>query len=81
MFVHCDICVTDFSIASGGSHEVKHHVERKRHVKRACEAVGQSSITDLFQRDRDGVGDKTTAAEIYFATFIAEHNLRAISYC
>lgn len=74
-FVHCDICGTDFSIASGGFHKVKRHVEGKRHVERAREAVGQSSITDLFQRDRDSVGDKTTAAEIYFATFIAEHNL------
>ena len=74
-FVHCDICGTDFSIASGGSHEVKRHVEGRRHVERAREAVAQSSITDLFQRDRDSVGDKTTAAEIYFATFIAEHNL------
>ena len=51
-FVHCDICGTDFSIASGGSHKVKRHVEGKRHVERAREAVGQSSITDSFQRDR-----------------------------
>ena len=29
----------------------------------------------MFQRNRDSVGDKTTTAEIYFATFIAEHNL------
>ena len=50
-------------------------MEGKRHVERAREAVGHSSITDLFQRNRDSVGDKTTTAEIYFASFIAEHNL------
>lgn len=50
-------------------------MEGKRHVERAREAVGHSSLTDLFQRNRDSVGDKTTTAEIYFATFIAEHNL------
>lgn len=67
--------IFDFSVASGRSHEIKRHVEGRRHVERAREAVGQSSITDLFRRDRDSVGDKTTAAGIYYATFIAEQNL------
>ena len=32
-YVHCDICGTDFSIAGGGSHEVKRHVEGRRHIE------------------------------------------------
>ncbi len=29
----------------------------------------------MFQKDVDSVRDKTTAAEVYFVSFIAEHNL------
>ena len=30
-YAHCDICQTDFSVASGGFNEVKRHVENKKH--------------------------------------------------
>ena len=33
-FVHCNLCGNDFSIASGGVHEVKRHVATKRHTER-----------------------------------------------
>ena len=34
-FVHCNLCGNDFSIASGGVHEVKRHVATKRHTELA----------------------------------------------
>ena len=74
-YAHCNLCGTDFSVASGGFNEVKRHVEGRRHTERAQQTAGQSSITTMFQRDFDSLQDKTTAAEIYFATFIAEHKL------
>ena len=32
-FAHCNICSTDFSVASGGVHEIKRHVGRKKHCE------------------------------------------------
>ena len=34
-FVPCNLCGNDFSIASGGVHEVKRHVATKRHTELA----------------------------------------------
>ena len=34
-FVHCNFCGNDFSIASGGLHEVKQHVATERHTELA----------------------------------------------
>ena len=71
-YVHCSVCGTDFSVASGGVHEVKRHVESKKHCELACRMTSQSTLTDAFQKD--SLSDHVTA-EVYFATFIAEHNL------
>ena len=35
--------------------------------------TSQSTLTDAFQND--SLSDQVTQAEVYFATFIAEHNL------
>ena len=74
-FVHCNICCTDFSIASGGVHEVKRHIGNKRHIELARQSVGQTTITATFRKSSASLADQVTAAEIYFSTFIAEHNL------
>ncbi len=79
-FVHCCICGTDFSVASGGVNEVKRHAQGKRHTERAQQTSSQASIATMFQKDVDSVRHKTTAAEVYFASFIAEHNLHCISF-
>ena len=34
-FIHCNLCGNDFSIVSGGVHEVKRHVATKRHTELA----------------------------------------------
>ena len=54
-------------------------MEGRRHIERARETASHSTITSLFQNDRDTISDKITAAEIYFATFVAEHNLPFLS--
>ena len=73
-FVHCNICCTDFSIASGGVHEVKRHMGTKKHVELAKQSAGQTTIAATFRKGTS-VADQVTAAEIYFSMFIAEHNL------
>ena len=72
-YVHCSVCGTDFSVASGCVHEVKRHVESKKHCELARRMTSQSTLTDAFQKD--SLSDQVTQAEVYFATFIAEHNV------
>ena len=40
--VHCNLCGNDFSIASGGVHEVKRHVATKRHTEQAQSSLERS---------------------------------------
>ena len=72
-FVHCNICGTEFSVASGGAHVVKRHVEGKKHSELARGMASQSTITASFRKGSPD--DQVTTAEVYFATFIAEHNM------
>ena len=67
---------TDFSIASGGVHEVKWHMGTKKHIDLAKHSVGQKKITAATFR-KDMLADQVTAVEIYISMFIAEHNLAA----
>ena len=30
-FVHCKVCLCDFSVCSGGFNDVKRHIESKKH--------------------------------------------------
>ena len=30
-YAHCKTCVVDFSVAGGGLHEVKRHIQTKKH--------------------------------------------------
>ena len=43
-YAYCNICRTDFSVASGGIHEVKRHVESKKHQELAAGMAGQSTL-------------------------------------
>ena len=59
-----------------GVHEIKRHMGTKKHSEAAKHALStsQTRITAAtFQRGT--VDDMVTAAEIYFTTFIAEHNI------
>ena len=73
-YVYCNICCTDFSVASGGVHEVKRHMSSKKHGELAKQSAGQTKITASAFR-KDVLADQVTAAEIFFSTFVAEHNL------
>ena len=64
-FIHCKICTVDFSVAGGGVHEVKRHMETKKHKDNA---KGMIQTKNTLQND-------ITTAELYFTTFIVEHNL------
>ena len=50
-YIHCSVCDNDFSVTSGGVHDVKHHVERKKHFELARGMTSQSTLTDAFQKD------------------------------
>ena len=73
-YVYCNICCKDFSIASGGLHEVKQHMGSKKHGELAKQSASQTKITAATFR-KDVLADQVTAAEIFFSTFVAEHNL------
>ena len=75
-FAHCIICSIDLSIASGGVSEIKRHIVTKRHSELAkhFESASQTRITALSLW-KDTLADQVTAAEIYFSTFLVEHNI------
>ena len=49
-YVHCNICGSDFSVASGGIHEVKRHAESKKHSELACGMTSQSTLAATFEK-------------------------------
>lgn len=75
-FAHCMVCSIDLSIASGGVHELKRHIATKRHsdLAKHFESASQTRITAVSLR-KDTLADQVTAAEIYFSTFLVEHNI------
>ena len=64
-YVYCNICCKDFSIASGGLHEVKRHMGSKKHGELAKQSASQTKITAATFR-KDVLADQVTAAEIFF---------------
>ena len=64
----------NFSIASGGIHEVKRHIASKRHIEFAQQSSDQIKITSAAFK-KDTLADQVIASEIYFATFVAGHNI------
>ena len=78
-YVYCTLCQTDISIASGGVHSVRRHVVGKKHKEYARSVALQVPIKAALQSSSaavsQSVGCQVTAAEVYFATFVAEHNL------
>ena len=75
-YAHCNVCAVDFSVAGGGVHEVKRHLESKKHKDNAKSLENQPSILSVMpQPGTSSLEEKVTMAELYFTTFIAEHNL------
>ena len=75
--VYCKLCQTDISIASGGVYDVRRHVDGKKHKEYARSVASQVPIKAALQSSSASasVDRQVTVAEVYFATFIAEHNL------
>ena len=75
-FAFCTVCGVDFCIGGGVVHEVKQHCESAKH-KRYLEAVSsQPSISSVMAKaSRDSESEKVMKSELYFAHFVAEHNL------
>ena len=75
-FAFCSVCNVDIAIGGGGVHEVKRHCERVKH-KRLLEGVNaQPNISSVMARaSKDTMSEKVMKSELYFARFIAEHNM------
>ena len=74
-YAHCKVCDTDFAVAGGGVHEVKRHMETKKHKENAKGMANQSTIESALSRSKNSLEDDISAAELYFTTFISKHNL------
>ena len=75
-YAYCNVCLVDFSIAGGGVHEVKRHLDSKKHQDNAKLLEHQPAISSALSKTSTGsLEEKITTAELYFTTFIAEHNL------
>ena len=71
-FVHCSVCNVDFSVAGGGVFQVKRHCQCIKHTSRAMEVEVHPKIDSLVAQQAQ---DQIKRAELYFARFVAEHNL------
>ena len=71
--LYCTLCRTDISIASGGIYDV----EGKKHGGYARSVASQVPINSALESTAAAasVDRQVTAAEVYFATFVAELNL------
>ena len=75
MFVHCTVCNCDISVAGGGVHEVKRHCNSAKHTQLITDIETQPSIYSAFSTCRLSVDDEVMSAELYFTSFVVEHNL------
>jgi hypothetical protein len=75
-FVHCKVCGIDFSVAGGGVHEIKRHIDTKKHKENVRGMTNQLTLTSTMPLlSTNSLENDITAAELYFTTFIAEHNI------
>ena len=73
LFANLSCC--DFSASSGGVHEVKRHISTKKHTELAETSAGQTKLIAPRCKTTGVPEDKVITADVYYATFIAEHNL------
>ena len=71
-FAYCSVCNVDFSVAGGGDFQVTCHCQSKKHDNRSKELKHHAKIDLLVTHQAQ---DQITCAELYFARFVAEHNL------
>nr|XP_042902141.1 uncharacterized protein LOC122270094 [Parasteatoda tepidariorum] len=71
-YAFCNVCGLDFKIAHGGKSDINDHIRTKRH-KDLAECVNKNeNISKYFASGSD---DDVIRAEVYFTSFIVEHNL------
>ena len=73
-FVHCNICLVNFSVVGGGFHEVNRHMDTNKYKENARGVLNQASTTSIIMQRRS-VEDQVTIAELLCTTFNVEHNL------
>ena len=66
-------------MAGGGVFQVKRHCQSKKHSGKMKELNDQPKIDSLVTQTKHH--DQVKCAELYFATFIAEHNLAIFCSC
>ena len=74
-YVYCKVCAVDFSVAGGGVHEVKRHIETRKHKENSKGMANQLTLASTMLQSKNSLEHDITTAELYFTTFIAEHNL------
>ena len=75
-FAFCTLCSVDFCIGGGGVHEVKRHCESAKHKCNLEGMESQPSISSAMAKaSKDSESEKVMKSKLYFAHFVAEHNL------
>ena len=62
-------------------YRIRRYIEGKKHCDYACAAVSQVPIKAPFEASSASVSfaHQVTAAEVYFITFITEHNIPCLA--
>ncbi|XP_060556756.1 uncharacterized protein LOC132717332 [Ruditapes philippinarum] len=72
-YVRCTACNIDVSVASGGRNDLTRHINSKIHNSNIQTVNSTQKINNSFFKPASY--DPVARAEVYFAAFIAEHNL------
>jgi hypothetical protein len=75
-YAYCPLCQVDISVAGGGKADVDRHLKTTKHVNMLQQMETQPSLSTFMADSHSrNVEDQATRAEVYFAKFVAEHNL------
>ena len=76
-FAYCTVCGSHFSVSSGGLHDVKRHCKTLKHTRLLKDIGAQPSIAASCSSSasRPTLDEKVITAELYFMSFIVQHNL------
>ena len=72
-YAFCDVCKTDFYISHGGWDDYRQHISTKKQVELAKLKTENKSVSEFFKQS--GSSDLAVIrAEMYFTSFLTEHN-------
>ncbi len=72
---HYKSCNADISIEHGGRDDIKRHLASQKHIDLEAASSSTSTITHFFAKLGSSEEDQVTKAELYFTSFIIEHNI------